>query len=71
MGVKLRWVSNLALGSDESWSVASSFVEGVCEVNVQSGGRIRLSRSTVMCDVKSDQVVLSSSDRGGTVVKYG
>lgn len=48
MGVKLRWASVLELGREASWSVASSFVEGVCDVKVQSVGRTRLSSSTVM-----------------------
>jgi hypothetical protein len=69
MDVKLSVDSDFELGREESWSVASSFVEGVCEENVHPCGRTRLRRSTVMYEVKSDQVVVVSSSGGGKTVK--
>lgn len=69
--MKERWDSCFELGREESSVVISSFVLGVWEVKVQSGGRILVNKSVEICEVKSFQVVLSSSEGAGTVVKYG
>ena len=46
--MNFRMASALELGRDESWSVASSFVDDVWDVNVQSAGRTRFRISGVM-----------------------
>ena len=48
MEMKFNSVSDFELGRIDSWSVASSFVDGVCELNVHPDGRTRFSTSTVM-----------------------